>query len=108
MNDFKTVGDMKKYFTDVERRFEAGELVPTSLDGEADRDRMLIAVTEIARMIIEEHNKAAGGDQHSFKLLLDLVDIRTKLTLLLGKFEGFRYGTSYILMKAGSACNYVN
>lgn len=107
MEEFKTVGDMRRYFEDVERRLDDGQFIPTSVQGEEDRDRLLIAVTELARMIVEEHHKAKGGDQEALHLLIDLVDVRTRLAILLGKFEGFRHGQKYIVARAGSYSQYL-
>ena len=101
MSGFKTFGDMRKYFEDVERRFEDGSLIPTSEDGEADRDRLILAVNDTALAVADEYKAAQAGNHASMDMLLDLVDLRARLILLLGKFEGFRYGQKFVVDRAG-------
>lgn len=99
--EFPTIGHARKYFEDVERRYEEGSLIPTSKDGIVDRDRLLLCVTDLARLINDELEKIKSGQVDATHNLILLVEIRSKLILLLGKFEGFRYSQTYFIARAG-------
>lgn len=100
--EFQTVGQMRKYFEDVERRYENGQLRPTSKQGIEDRDRLIECVKEVAQLINEQNEFFQNGDRSAALTIMELVDIRSRLILLLGKFEGFRDAQSFFIALAGS------
>jgi len=42
-----------------------------------------------------------SGDTERIPLLLDVVDFRIRLVLLMGKFAGFQDGQRFVLVRAG-------
>lgn len=103
----ETIGNLKTYFEDVERRYNDGLLIPTSEQGLADRDRLLIAVTDLASMIVDLLFKTKDGNDYAASQLLDVVTLRTKLVHLLGKFEGFRHAQVFIVARSGMYSEYL-
>lgn len=117
MRTFKTVDEIRDHFRSIEFELENGTLVPTSREGEDERDLMLLAVTELAMKIVEKQREVrshmaspgiTGHNWTSLDELIDLVDLRTKIALLLGKFEGFRIGQVSVVAKMGNYSRYLN
>lgn len=106
--EFKTVGDLRKYFEDVQKRMDAGRYDPRSRQGEEDRDRLLYAITELQSMMETEKNNVLSGELDAITPLVELADLRAKLAILLGKFEGFRQGVIFVVAKAGVYSQYLN
>jgi len=111
IGEFKTLQCVVKYFKNVEMRLEGGELIPTTQLGQDERDRMLIVMTELSRLVVQTHNDVCQHDgyvnQSALTALIELVDVRTKLAVLLGKFEGFAHSQAYFLSRSGSYSSYL-
>lgn len=98
--EFNSLGNMRKYFESIERRYHDGSLVPSSPEGNAERDRLVNALADLSKLIEQEQAKVISGDIHATYNMMDIINIRTGVALLIGKFEGFRYGQSYVVARA--------
>lgn len=101
---FPTLESLLTYFAHIETRFDAGDFLPTSDVGETERDRMLLAMSDLRELINQEYATMIGrySEKHHVDLLAHFIEVRTRIALLLGKFEGFRYGQTYFVSQAGS------
>jgi hypothetical protein len=105
--DYSTIGELRKHYEIIEERYQQGSIIPSSAEGMAIRDQILVAIKDLGNIILEEHHYAKGGQIDALDRIIDLVDVRHRLALLLGKFEGFRYGQTYFVVRAPSGSQYL-
>jgi len=96
-----------EYCKKIEQRYHDGTLCPTSHEGEEIKKTLLALCKKTADMIVFEHHKLKGGEISDASHLLSLVDLRTSMALLLGNFEGFKYGQIYVVARSGVYSQYL-
>lgn len=106
--EWETLTDIHKHFEEIEALYSDGNLSPSSVEGQNCIDEMLLAITQLSHMAAAKHHLAKGGDIHAAECLLDIVDMRSRLALLLGKFEGFKYGVKHTVARMGKYNQYLN
>lgn len=94
--------DLRKYFESVEARYNAKMLNPMSNEGNQILDQLLSVYEQIKPHAhhLEEVAKTTGN-KSDIDALLDIIDFRTRLALLMGKFVGFGDGVNFLLVRAG-------
>jgi len=107
MSEFQTIAQARKYFENVEQRYNEGTLRPSSQEGLEVVERLLVVVTDMQRMIDADFQKVKAGDINAAQCLLYLADLRSRFILLLGKFEGFKYGQKFVVARAGVYSQYL-
>ena len=96
------------YFVHVEARFKAGQLSPSSENGQRIFQELLSTIEQLRLMERDLELPARKNDTgREFDEFVQVVDLHMKLTLLLGQFDGFGLGVRSVLVKCGSEREYL-
>lgn len=64
-------------------------------------------VTHTTKMIVEQHQKALGGEFDDSLRLMSMIKEQTEMSHLIGQMEGFIDGVNYVVEKTPNFSNHV-
>lgn len=92
------------YFRNIEERYEGGKINPLSPEGVDVREALIKAIDWLHVRATELELPARKPDTNTgaeFDAFLEVVLLRARLILLLGKWTGFADGTRNLLARCG-------